>query len=173
MTTYEQMFPGLTLFSDLNWKVVAEEYESNYSDMTFPEYLQQKSIEGDCPPYLFELAYYELAFFELKNAHDLSVPDKRGLLLNPTAHFLSLEFDIKQMTENASKGNIEIIERPHVLCIFKNHSNGAICVHELHEDELTLLSEFEEPKENFQIENDPKKSQIHHFIENGLILNSI
>ena len=58
MNSLEQMFPSLTLFSDLNWDKVKTEYESEYSDLSFPEYLQQKCIEGDCPPYLFELAFF-------------------------------------------------------------------------------------------------------------------
>ena len=53
MNSLEQMFPSLTLFSDLDWEAVTQEYESQYIDLSFPESLQQKALDGDCPPYLF------------------------------------------------------------------------------------------------------------------------
>src|SRR4051794_32086142 len=64
----QQMFPSLTLFSDIDWNAVTHEYQSEYIDLTFPEYLQQKALDGDCPQYLFELAFFELALFDAKTS---------------------------------------------------------------------------------------------------------
>jgi hypothetical protein len=119
MNSLEQMFPSLTLFSDLNWDTVKTEYESEYSDLSFPEYLQQKCIEGDCPPYLFELAFFEQAVFELKMMEQVT-PSQNGIYLNPNSLFLSLDFDIKTMLENANEGKIDVHEKQHVICLFKD-----------------------------------------------------
>lgn len=142
MSSLEKMFPSLTLFSDLNWDAVTEEYERDYIDISFPEYLQQKSLDGDCPPYLFELAYYELALYDAKTSPE-AFPHRPGVYLNPTALFLSLEFDIKKMLEEALKGNIEIIERPHVLSLFKD-THDRIHIMEVDEDALEMLQNLED-----------------------------
>ena len=119
MNTLQQMFPSLTLFSDLNWEAVTQEYEAHYIDISFPEYLQQKALDGDCPPYLFELAFYELALFDARTSSE-PFPFKPGVYLNPTALFLSLEYDVKKMLEEAARGNIDVFEKPHVLCLFRD-----------------------------------------------------
>jgi hypothetical protein len=142
MHALQQMFPSLTLFSDLDWDAVTQEYESEYMDISFPEYLQQKALEGDCPPYLFELAFYELALFDAKTSME-PFPFKTGIYLNPTALFLSLEFDVKKMLSDAKSGKIEIYERNHVLCIYRDRSDKVHTV-EMSEEELELLQHLED-----------------------------
>ena len=141
MNELAQMFPSLTLFSDLNWEAVTREYETEYVDISFPEYLQQKSVDGDCPPYLFELAYFELALFDARTS-DEPFPHVPGVYLNPTALFLSLEFDVKKMIDEASMGRIQILERPHVLCLFRDRQG--VRTIEVSDEDLTLLQKLEE-----------------------------
>jgi hypothetical protein len=170
MSTLEQMFPSLTLFSDLNWETVTSEYLTGYGDLSFPEYLQQKHIEGDCPPYLFELAYFEQALFELKDMK-IENPPQKGIFLNPTSLFLSLEFDIKKMLENAHQGEIHIIEKQHVVCLFKNQ-NGQIISIETSDEELFLLQKLEEgPREDSSFVEKEHQTFFEKFLQNGLILN--
>jgi hypothetical protein len=169
MNALEQMFPSLTLFSDLDWEAVTQEYETSYIDVSFPEYLQQKALDGDCPPYLFELAFFELAMFDAKTSSE-PFPFKPGIYLNPTALFLNLEFDIKKMLDEASRGNIEVFERPHVLCIFRD-KNDKVSILELADEELNLLQNLEDGPQNdhhFVGEND--KKNYSKFTGNGLIL---
>lgn len=169
MNSLQQMFPSLTLFSDLNWELVTEEYEGNYIDISFPEYLQQKAIEGDCPPYLFELAYYELAMFDAKTSTE-PFPFKPGIYLNPTALFLTLEFDVKRMLEDATQGKIEVYERPHVLCLYRD-TQDKIHTMEMSDEDLNLLQHLEDGP---QVDKGfiEKESQHHfeRFKKDGLIL---
>ena len=118
----EKMYKSLTLFSDLDWKAVNEEFETEYKDCSFPEYLQQKALEGDCPLYLFELAFYEYASHELKSLTATKGPEA-GYHINPTNLFLTLEFDIPRMLKDSETGTIEIHEKPHVLCLYKDLKN--------------------------------------------------
>ncbi len=134
-------FPSLTLFSDLDWDEVTQEYETHYANLSFPEYLQQKALEGDCPPYLFELAYFELALGETRTSVE-SLLDSKGLHLNPTALFLSLEFDVKKMLAEAAQGRVQVIQRPHVLCLFRG-SLGPQTI-EMSDEDLTLLQLLED-----------------------------
>jgi hypothetical protein len=169
MNALEQMFPSLTLFSDLNWEAVTKEYESNYIDLSFPEYLQQKAVEGDCPPYLFELAYFEMALFDVKATTE-PFPFQDGIYLNPTALFLSLEFDIMKMLSEAKSGNIEVIERPHVLCLFRDPEDK-IHFQELSQDELSILQNLEEgPKLNDHFLRKNQRSDFNKLVELGIIL---
>lgn len=142
MSALQRMFPSLTTFSDLNWEAVTAEYESEYIDLSFPEYLQQKAADGDCPPYLFEIAYYEMALFEAKTSEE-KFPYQDGVYLNPTALFLSLEFDVVKMIEEAKAGNIGVIEKEHCLCIFKNRQSEVKAVN-LSEEELKVLQLLED-----------------------------
>lgn len=142
MNALEKMFPSLTLFSDLNWEEVTQEYETHYIDISFPEYLQLKTEEGDCPPYLFELAYYELALFDVRNSAE-SFPHQKGIYLNPTSLFLSLAFDVKRMLEEAAKGNIGIFEREHVIGLFRD-THDKVQVMELTNEALELLQQLED-----------------------------
>lgn len=164
MNTLEKMFPSLTTFSDLNWEAVTQEYETTSINLSFPEYLQQKAIDGDCPPYLFELAYFELALFDAKTSAE-PFPFKPGIYLNPTALFLSLSFDVKRMLDEAAKGNVDVFERDHVLCLFKKKDDGVETL-ELAEADLMLLQELEAGP-RFDREFIPKD---HPLIKKGLIL---
>ena len=141
MNSLEQMFPSLTLFSDLNWDTVKAEYESDYSDLSFPEYLQQKCIEGDCPPYLFELAFYEQALFELKTMTQV-IPNQNGIYLNPYSLFLSL---------------------------FKD-KNDQISIMEATDEDLFLLQKLEEgPREDDSFVEIHQKKIYEKFLQTGLI----
>lgn len=164
MHQLQQIFPSLSLFSDLDWNLVTQEYETNYIDLSFPEYLQQKALEGDSPVYLFELAYFEQALFELKSTPP-SFPYVPGLHLNPTALFLSLEFDVESMIKNAQTGNIEIIEYPHIKCIFRTVQDELKTI-ELTEDDIELLQRFEEGP----LINVPQAKNLTNLISEGLIL---
>ena len=168
MITLQKMFPSLTLFSDIDWEAVSQEYKSDYPDLSFPEYLQQKADDGDCPPYLFELAYYELALLETKNSNE-SLPSGTGIYLNPTALFLSLEFDVERMLKEANQGNIEVYERDHVLCLYRNAQNE-IKIIEMNEEDLDLLQHLEDGPQtnNTFIENQDVFTKLAQI---GLILN--
>jgi hypothetical protein len=169
MHALEQMFPSLTLFSDLNWDAVTREYESHYIDISFPEYLQQKAMEGDCPPYLFELAFFELALFDVRNSQT-PFPYTSGLYLNPTALFLNLEFDVRAMLDHASQGKIEILERDHILCLFRDQ-NDSVQVLELDEDHLLLLQNFEAENElSEEVLSNDQRGSFGRFKERGLII---
>lgn len=166
MHQLEQMFPSLTLFSDLDWALVTQEYETDYIDHSFPEYLQKKALDGDCPVYLFELAYFEQAQFEIK-ASLVPFPHLPGIYLNPTALFLSLEFDIETMIRNSKSGKIEVIEYPHVKSLFKNHA-GEVRSIEVTTNELEVLESLEDgPLATFN----PKNEALIKLIDSGLVLN--
>lgn len=169
MHALQQMFPSLTLFSDLDWDAVTQEYEGQYIDLSFPEYLQQKTLEGDCPPYLFELAFYELALFDAKTS-DEPFPHVPGVYLNPTALFLSLEFDVRKMLKEAHEGKVEIIERPHVLCLYRD-SQDRIHNLEMTDEELDLLQHLEDgPQSDRSFVGDKNQNNFKKFTESGLIL---
>ncbi len=126
----------------MDWNAVAREYEQTSAYVTFPEYLELKAEEGDCPHHLFELAYFDAALSGLQDGEFL-FPEAPGLHLNPTARFLSLDHDILRMVADAQDGKIEVIERQNVLCIYAD-SEGEIRFHELNSDELELLQLMEE-----------------------------
>lgn len=168
MYSLEQMFPSLTLFSDLNWDAVTQEYEADYIDISFPEYLQQKALDGDCPPYLFELAFYELARFDAKTSSE-PFPHLAGIYLNPTALFLSLEFDVTKMLDEAHKGNIEVIERPHVLCLYRDKEDKIHSI-EMTENELSLLEHLEDgPQPDMTFVPESSQKLFKELITKGLI----
>lgn len=167
MHALEKMFPSLTLFSDLNWDQVTQEYEAHYIDISFPEYLQQKAIDGDCPPYLFELAFFELALFDAKTSSE-PYPHQPGIYLNPTSLFLSLEFDVKRMLDEAAQGKIEVYEREHVVSIYRD-THDKIHVEELSEVALDLLQHLEDgPLPNKDFVED--MGQYNDLKKMGLIL---
>jgi len=168
MNQYQKMFPSLATFSDLDWPSVIEEYETHFGDVSFPEYLQQKALEGDCPSYLFELAYYEMALFESKTS-DIPLPKSAGVHLNPTALFLTLEFDVTRMLEESSKGNIDVFERAHVLCLFRD-KNGKVRSVELDEDALGLLENLEDgPQADAQFVPKNLRSRYDEMVKNSLV----
>lgn len=135
-------FPHLSLFSDMDWNSVEEEYEKTSRFVTFPEYLELKAEEGDCPHYLFELAYFDSALSSLQES-EFIFPETPGFHLNPSARFLSLDHDILRMVSDAHEGTISVIERQNVLCIYVD-SKGEIRFHELNTSELEVLQSMEE-----------------------------
>ncbi len=168
MSTLKKMFPSLTLFSDLDWDLVTAEYETNYIDLSFPEYLQQKATDGDCPPFLFELAYYEMALFDAKTS-DTPFPHISGVYLNPSALFLSLEFDVVKMLAFAKDGKIEIIERPHVICLFRDKL-GKVRSVELDDEALDILQNLEDgPQSDRKFLKPEQRSRYDEMVKNGLI----
>ncbi len=169
MHALQQMFPSLTLFSDLDWDAVTQEYESEYIDLSFPEYLQQKALDGDCPAYLFELAFYELAHFDAKTSLE-PFPFKPGIYLNPTALFLSLEFDIIRMLKEAKDGKVEVYERNHVLCLYRD-KNDQIQNFEMTDDDLDLLQHLEDgPQNDTNFIADKYRTHYEKFTSIGLVL---
>lgn len=142
MTQLSTIYPSLTLFSDLNWDLVTKEYESQYIHLSFPEYLQEKALEGDCPTYLFELAFYEQALFEVKNS-DQDFPHVPGIYLNPTTLFLRLEFDVAGMIADAQNGQPSVVEKDHILAVYRDRENQVHTI-PLTEEELKFLQELED-----------------------------
>lgn len=168
MSSLQKMFPSLTLFSDLNWDDVQKEYETTAIDLSFPEYLQQKAEEGDCPFHLFELAFYEMALFEVKTT-DEPFPHSPGVHLNPTALFLSLEFDVATMIDKAKAGEIDIIERSHVLCLFRDKQDRVRSV-ELDEPALEMLESLEDgPQPDSSFVKKEMKSRYSEMVKYGLV----
>lgn len=142
MSNLSAIFSSLTLFSDINWEEITQEYEDGHIHLSFPEYLQQKALEGDCPPYLFEIAFYEQALFELRST-PITFPHSPGIHLNPSLMFLTLEFDVVAMLEKARNKDLTIQERNHILAIYKDQND------ELHSlpltvEEIKLLGELED-----------------------------
>ncbi len=167
-TNLQEIFSSLSLFSDLNWEAVIQEYESGYSQISFPEYLQQKAVEGDCPPYLFELAFYELAVFDAKKSQ-APRPLNPGIYLNPTALFLDLEFDVKKMLDEATKGHIDVFERPHVLCLFRS-MNDQVQTLELGKNDLALLQSLEDGPRSERKFSEEEEKIFSNLKNKGLIL---
>ncbi len=174
----EDTFPSLGQFSDLNWDTITQEYisvhESRPKDISdfvfgFPEFLQDKAQRNECPPYLYELAYLELLEMNLFHS-EIVLPQSQGYHLNPTLSFLNLEFDISQMREEASEGKINIIERPHVLCLFHHPEEGIHQV-DLETHHLELLQSLEDrviPLNESIADQD--KDCFHELVDLGLIL---
>ena len=172
MHSLEKMFPSLTTFSDLDWDAVTKEYETTSIDISFPEYLQQKALDGDCPSYLFELAFYELAHFDAKTSAE-PFPFQPGVYLNPTALFLSLEFDITRMLQEASEGNVSVIERPHVLSLYRDRDDKVHSI-ELSDEELEVLQHLEDgPKPDKSFLLSGQAADFEQLVKKGLIINLI
>jgi len=169
MQALQNMFPSLTYFSDLDWPSVTAEYQLTAIDRSFPEYLQEKAIAGDCPDYLCDLAYYELALFEIQNA-DIKFPHTRGIFLNPSAMFLELAYDVPYMLEEAREGRKEVLERPIILCLYRDVSDELNSM-ELDEPTLLLLQELENgPKMDRTFLKEEDASNFTELIHAGLIL---
>lgn len=126
----------------MNWEEVTREYETHYIDVSFPEYLQQKAEEGDCPDYLYELAYFEMALQQVQN-HRLTYPYLPGVYLNPSVVFLSLEYDIPAMIKNVLVTGPNLIERDLYLCLYQN-TQGESCIHEINHHDLQILQLLED-----------------------------
>jgi hypothetical protein len=169
MSSLQQMFPSLTTFSDLDWEAVTREYEATSIGISFPEYLQIKAEQGDCPAYLFELAFFELAAFDAKTSAE-PFPFMPGVYLNPTALFLNLEYDITRMLEEAEQGKIAVYERPHILCLYRD-SKDEVNSLELDKDALEILEKLEDgPITEPQKLSSLKKDNLEHLVQKGLIL---
>jgi hypothetical protein len=172
MNSLQKMFPSLTAFSDLDWDLITKEYQATKIEISFPEYLQQKAEEGDCPPFLFEIAFYEMATFNAMTSEE-PFPFSLGIYLNPTAIFLSFEYDVPRMLKEASKGNIEIYEKPHVLCLYRNSTDEVISI-ELDETDLILLQHLENgPRQNKSFVSDSLLKDYDVLVSKGLILENL
>jgi hypothetical protein len=169
MRRLQQMFPSLSIFSDLDWDAVTQEYETTSIDLSFPEYLQQKAAQGDCPPYLFEIAYFEMATFNARTSPE-PLPFRPGVYLNPTAMFLALEYDVAKMLREASLGRVEVYEKPHVLCLYRD-ANDKINSVELDNKGLLLLKHLEDgPKSDKSFVEEHFHDHYKEFVEKGIIL---
>ncbi len=172
MNSLQKMFPSLALFSDLDWDAVTQEYEASYIDHTFPEYLQQKALDDDCPPYLFEIAYYEQALWDVQKS-EAPFPYKQGLYLNPTALFLRLEFDVVQMLKDAQTGKIEVQEKEHILCVFRDPKDLVHAI-ELDETSLQILSHLEEGAQpDYDFITPAQQRRFDYLVSLGLVLDMI
>jgi hypothetical protein len=134
-------FPSLALFSDMDWIAVEKEFEISSKIITFPEYLEFKAEEGDCPQYLFELAYFDAALKSIEEG-EFFFPESPGIHLNPSACFLSFDHDILKMVKDAHEGTINVIERQNVLSVYVDPT-GEIRFHEISIPELDLLQKLE------------------------------
>lgn len=169
MNNLEQLYPSLARFSDINWEAVTKEYESTSIEISFPEYLQLKAEEGDCPPYLFELAYYEMALASARTS-DEPLPYRPGIYLNPTALFLALQFDVIGMLESASRGKVEVLEKDHVLCLFRGEGDKVKSL-EVDQEELELLQFLENgPQFDVSFVDEKHQGQYQNLVQQGLIL---
>lgn len=172
------MYPSLSVFSDINWDELTQEYIASHDErpqdmeeflFNFPHFLQDKAAAGDCPIYLFELAYYEYLQGQILQ-NEIDLPETEGLHLNPSLSFLNLEYDVNLMLDEATKGNVQIIHRPHVLCLYRHPSKGfhhidittpvLKVLQELENGPLTSVNEL--PKEFH--------TTVNHLIELGLII---
>jgi hypothetical protein len=157
-------FPSLSLFSDIDWNAVSKEFGPASKVITFPEYLELKVEEGDCPGHILELAYFDSALMALQEG-EFSFPDSPGFHLNPSACYLSFDHDILKMVTDAQDGTIAIIERPNVLSVFLDDT-GNVCFHELSQQELEVLQALEE-------NNHPEQSKaLTSLTEAGLVLHN-
>ena len=177
----ETMYPSLTVFSDLNWEEVTQEYIASHDErpqdveefvFNFPQYLQDKTASGDSPPYLYELAYFELLQNQMIG-NSIILPNATGIYLNPSLSFLNLEYDVCVMIDEATKGNVQLIERPHVLCIYHHPLRGLHHV-EITTKTLEILKELEDGplKTRSDLPTTQQKS-LHELIALGLILEII
>jgi len=173
-----KMYPSLSVFSDINWDELTQEYIASHDErpkdleeflFNFPYYLQDKAVAGDSPVYLFELAYFEYIQNQILST-EMEIPEQKGIHLNPTLSFLNLEFDINLMLDEATKGNVQIIQRPHILCLYRHPEMGfhhvdittpVLKVLQLLEDG-PLTSNSEIPVENH--------STLKHLIDLGLVI---
>lgn len=171
----KKTFSSLTVFSDLNWDKVFNEYLASHEErpqdveefkFNFPFYLQSKASVGDCPVYLFELAYFELAQDQILEAI-VEYPSDKGLSLNPTATFLNLEYDVGKMMGEAVKGVVRVIHRHHVLCLYRDPASGLNHV-EVDQEILAILQALENgPLSREKLGN---SSALDQLITMGLVI---
>lgn len=173
-----KMYPSLNVFSDIDWDDLTQEYIASHDErptdleeflFNFPHYLQDKAAAGDCPVYLFELAYFEYLQTQIIE-NELDLPEELGLHLNPSLSFLNLEFDINLMLDEATKGNVQIFERPHVLCLYRHPSKGFHHI-DITTPVLKVLQKLEDgPLTNESEFHNDDLSTLEHLIELGLVI---
>jgi hypothetical protein len=174
----QDTYSSLEIFSDISWEEICNEYLASYEEAPkdvddfvagFPQFLEDKAAEGECPTYLFEIAYVEFMASVLSDAQ-VDFPTSKGLHLNPTLSFLTLEFDVLQMLEESKSGEASVIERPHILCLYQDQENG-LCSQELEEDDLEILKKLEE-QEDCTLDHFASEDQqsLDHLIKTGMIL---
>lgn len=157
-----EAYPNLALFAQMDWDAVAAEYEKTSNYISFPEYLELKYEEGDCPGYLFELAYFDSALTNIMS-EEFIFPDEGGVHLNPSVHFLSFDHDILAMVKNAVDGKMGVVERTNVLGVYL-HEDGEIGFYEINEEELLQLQAIE----NGSYKGDTKA--LATLVDAGLVL---
>lgn len=169
MNSLESQFHNLNLFCQMNWDEVTTEYENYYMELSFPEYLQQKALEGDCPDYLYELAYFEMALNQVKN-EKLVYPYLPGVYLNPSCVFLSLEYNIPSMITLAQDGNPTLIEKDCFICCYQN-TLGEVKALELTEGELQILKLLEDgPAFDYKVFEDFDSESFSQLCSREIIL---
>ena len=78
-----------------------------------------------------------------------------------------MEFDVARMLKDSESGKIEIHQRPHVLCLYKD-LDGKNQSLEVNEQELNILQLLEDgPKKQFEPEQNELVSSL---VKRGLIL---
>jgi hypothetical protein len=174
----EDTYSRLKLFSDLDWSEISQEYIASHehypSDMSdfvfhFPEFLEHKIAQEDCPPYLGEMAYYEL-ILSLLRASQYSSPSSKGIHLNSTLSFLNLEFDVSLMNKKVEGGEIQIIHRPHILCLYLDASHKLNEL-EISASQLETLQLFEKSPSLALEELTPKaRESALELLHSGLLL---
>lgn len=174
----EEMYQTLDVFSELNWDDVAQEYITSHDKMptdidefviNFPAYLEDKAHAGDAPDYLFELAYVELLQNQIVST-DIEKPKAFGIHLNPSLSFLNLSYDITQMLDDAADGNVKLIEREHILCLYRHPEMGPSQI-EVTTEILEVLQQLED--KSFKSKNEMGLAHvplIEELIHQGLIL---
>ena len=175
------MYPGLSVFSDISWDKITKEYLADHDERPqdvdefvfgFPQFLQDKASRDECPSHLFELAYFELIENELLNS-DLLMPSDEGIHLNPSLSFLNLEFDICLMVDEATKGNIQIIQRPHILCLYRHPERGLLHT-EITQEFLEVLQALENGAfPSMEIFPEHQQMAVRKLMELGVILEGL
>jgi len=131
--------------------------------------LQQKAAQDECPIHLFELAFFELIENDMLNA-EMILPEMKGIHLNPSLSFLNLEFDICLMVSEATKGNIQIIHRPHILCLFLHPTRGMNHV-DITTRYLEILQQLEDgPLSNRSSISGDQQESLNELIDLGLVV---
>lgn len=165
----ESVYSSLEDFSDIDWNLITQEHFVSFEARpsledfihAFPEFLQNKASEGDAPAYLFELAFLELIQNQMSQL-EIEAIQSPGLHLNPTLSFLELEFDLLPML--AQKEKEKVIERPHVLCVFKSLGHEINHV-EITDDYLSVLQKIEGQEKI----HEGQKETLRELIDRGLV----
>lgn len=80
---------------------------------------------------------------------------------------------MKRMIDEAADGKIEVYERPHVLCLFRD-KNDKIQIMEVSDEDLNLLQNLEDGPQTDKNFLEKKQEDLYKkFTRNGLILDLI